>query len=589
MSVIVKINSVDKSEFIELDSLFVEENLTSLVDTAKFIIKKIGDRVFVPEFNDDVEVWDGAVQIFGGKILIITENIKTGAGGIVYECSCVDHTYEMDKVLASKTYENETVAAIITDLLSSYAPTFNANNVDSTYVVTKIVFNQVSISSCIKKLAEMLRYDWYVDVDKSVHFFSKFSKSAPFNITDTSANYIFKTLERNVDGSQLVNRVKVRGGEYDGSTYTDSITVKGNVSKSFRLPYKMSNLTVKLNTVSKTVGIDFIDDFTTKDVLFSYQDQTFRFENALADGDVIEYSGNPKVRVLAVAEDGVSIASYGAIEKLVRDDSIKDNTLARRRAAAELYAYAVEVVDAKFETYESGLHTGQTINIQSTLRGSDDNLIIKRVSYKMIDPMTFGYSVQLVSTKRFGLIEMLQKLMEPAALDADENEVSETIYTTSEELTITEEIELVAPFDADDTLTIGENVLLNPVDPADVEFVLGPYTPKSYLTLLNGYNYAVGSGIGTPESLPLIRPDIYTAQQICDMDASIDVVGYWNGSSWVSHMDGFPINNFTITAAIAAKMYIHSTGGGTIFIDLVDPLQNDPKRWGIFDNSLTFY
>ena len=40
--------------------------------------------------------------------------------------------------------------------------------------------------------------------------------------------------------------MKVRGGEYDGATYTDKITVNGSNSKSFKLPYKFSGLTIKV-------------------------------------------------------------------------------------------------------------------------------------------------------------------------------------------------------------------------------------------------------------------------------------------------------------------------------------------------------
>ena len=482
MSVVIKINSVDKSSEVDFSSLIVKQNLTNQVDTASFKIRKYGSRSTVPAFDDDIEIYDGSTQIFGGKVLKVDEDVESGGGGVVYVVTCVDHTYELDKKLASKTYTSQTIKAIITDLLSSYASSFDADNVDSEFTIDKIVFNQVPISTCIKRLADIVRYDWYIDVNKSIHFFEKFTNTAPFDLTDSSGNFVYESLKRTVDGSQVVNRVLVRGGEYEGSAYEDEITVSGDISKSFKLPYKFANLQVWLDTgggyVAQNVGVDFIDDFTSDDVLHNYQDQTIRWENALANGDKIKFSGNPKVRVLAVAEDPVSIASYGIIEKIIRDTSIKDNAVARRRAAAELYAYADTMVDAKFRTFTAGLRTGQLINVSSSRRNSDDDLLIKTVTFRMADPDNFVYDVELISTKTYDLIDLLQKILEPESLDSDEVETSEQLFTDTQGVSIAEEIENVTPEDDEQSVSIAESIEKDPLGAGvEPDWVLSPYTP----------------------------------------------------------------------------------------------------------------
>jgi len=482
MSITVKINTVDRTSNIKYESLSVVQRLTSQVDTAKFKIIKAGDKTFVPSYDDDVEIKDGSTIIFTGKITQIEDDSFSQAGGVVYNVSCIDNTYEFDKILASKTYEGQTIAYIIDDIVTSYASGFTSNNATSDFVIERIVFNQVPLSTCLKRLADIVQYDWYIDVDKDVHFFPKETESAPFDLTDTNGNYVYKTLKRTTDGSQVVNRVKVRGGEYEGDTYTDEIVVNGNTSKSFQLPYKFANLTIKLNTVSQNIGIDFIDDFTVVDVLYNFAEKTIRFENPLSDSDVIEFSGNPKVPVFAIAEDPTSIASYGVIEKLLRDNNIKSNEVARKRASAELYAYAEPVVDARFYTYQSGLNVGMTINIQSDLRGVDENLIIKKIDFKMIDPNTFGYQVECVSTKRQDLIDLLQKIIEPEPMDADEREVSEQIFTDTKVVEITEEITNVTAQDGDEDMEIAENYVLDPFGAnTNAIYVLAPYTPSSQL------------------------------------------------------------------------------------------------------------
>lgn len=480
----IKINSVDVSDEIDQGSVQVVQRLTNRVDTASFTSKKIGSKTLTPAYDDDVEIYDGVDKIFGGKILDVETKPMSGVGGIYFKVSCVDHTYEMDKVLASKTYEDQTIADIISDLITSYASGFTTTNVSSTFTIKKIVFNQVPISACLKKLAEIVQYDWYVDEDKDVHFFPKYENTAPFDLTDTNGNYINTTLKRVTDGSQITNRVKIRGGEYNGEIFSDSITVKGNDSKSFKLPYKFANLTITLDTgggpVAKTVGVDFIDDFTSYDVLYNFQERTIRFEVALSDGDIIAFSGNPKVPVFAVSEDPISIALYGKVEKLIRDNSIESNEIARKRANAELYAYSEPIVDAQFKTYESGLRAGMVINFQSDNNGFDDELLIKEIVFKMRDHNNFEYIVSLVSTKRYDFITLLQKFLEPDPRPSDEAETSEEIFTDTQIITVQEEIDVVTANSDEQEVESQENYQIDPLGAGvNATYVLGPYSPTS--------------------------------------------------------------------------------------------------------------
>jgi hypothetical protein len=479
----VELNSVDITSKISQDSLLVNQEITHEVDIASFIVLQGGDKSFAPVFGDTVEIYDGSTKIFLGTILSIETKPLSGAGGLQYTIKCVDTTYEMDNILASKTYEDETIEDIIDDLVTSYAPTFTTNAVTSTFLINKIVFNQIPLSDCLRRLAEIVSYDWYIDVDKDIHFFPQYANSAPFNLTDTNGNYVYKSLNRLTDGSQLVNRVKVRGGEYNGALFSDSITVFGDNTKSFRLPYRFANLAITLDTgggpVAQDVGIDFINDFTEDDVLYNYQEQTIRFENDLSDGDIIAFSGNPKVPVFATSEDSMSVAKYGKREKLIRDDSIESNEIARKRASAELYSYASPIIDARFRTYTAGLRSGMTLSLQSDIQGIDEQLIIKKLTFVMRDSNNFYYEAELISTKRYDFITLLQKLIQPDARRSDEAETSEEIFTDTQVVAIAEETDITTPFaDQDQEIAVAENNLLDPLgDETDAEYVLSPYTP----------------------------------------------------------------------------------------------------------------
>jgi len=477
----ILVNTVDVTDQIEQGTLEVVQRITNQVDSANFSVRKAGSKTLTPAYGDDIEIYDGATKIFGGTIISVQQAPTAGPGGIEYDVRCVDHTYAFDQTLASKTYTGNSITAIITDLVSSYAPTFTVANVSSGFIIEKIVFNQVPLSTCLKRLADIVNYDWYIDEEKDVHFFQKYANTAPFNLTDTDGNHLYKTLRRNSDGSQVANRIKVRGGEYNGATYSDSITVSGNNSKAFTLPYRFANLTVSLNTVAQNVGIDFIDDFTSEDVLYNFAEQMIRFENNLADGDVITFTGNPKVPVFAVAEDPVSIAEYGKIEKLLRDNSIESNAVARRRANAELYAYAEPVIDAKFKTYTAGLRAGMLITIQSDNQAiASEELMIKNLSFRMRDHGNFTYEAELVSTKRYDFITLLQKILEPDPRPSDEREVSEEIFTDTQIITVQEETEFVAAFADEAQVEAQENMVIDPFgDETDAIYVLSPYSPTS--------------------------------------------------------------------------------------------------------------
>lgn len=552
MSITVEINSTDRSDHIDWRTLSVEQVITNQVDSARFTIRKYGSRTYTPTVGDDVEIYDGADKIFGGEIINFNERVESGAAGIVYDINCVDWTFLFDSQLVSRSYENETIADIIDDIVTDFTDgSFTTTGVTSTFVIEKIVFNQIKPSECLRQLAKIVNYNWYIDPDKDIQFFAKFANSAPFNLTDTSGNYIFEKLQRKVDGTQLANTVVVRGGEYDGDEYNNSITVNGNSTRSFELPYKFSNLVVKLDDGSVTdtmeagtttttvkatlhglsagdvitnqtrsnavrvvlttpdantftvaavtgqtngdtfsifqdqqVGIDFIDAFgASVDVLFNFAEKTIRWNAPLSDSDIIYYAGNPKVPVLATAQDPVSVAQFGEKSKLIRDDTIEDLDTARKRATAEVNVYAEEIEDGKFETYTSGLRSGMTINLTSTRRGNNTDFLIRKIQAIPTDPNNFEYKVDLITTAKYELVELLRSLLNPDSKQADDSEVAEIIKMDTQIVTIAETITAVTAVTDTATVTISESISKDPLGAStEPTWVWAKYVPSPWPT-----------------------------------------------------------------------------------------------------------
>lgn len=527
----VFIDNVDLSSQINWNTLRVSQVLTSQVDTADFEMTKLPNDTFTINVKDEVIIYDGSEKIFGGEIQTIDE-VVLGNGGLIFSIKCSDFTAQLDGMLVAKTYESKSVAFIVNDIISEFAPTFTTNITSATFVVEKIVFNNVNISTCLKKLATLLNYEWYVDADKVVHFFQRFSISAPFNLADDSGNYVWKSLKRNIDGTQIVNEVIVKGGlGTQVNRFTDEITVSGNTSLSFALPFKfaVSGFTIRVDVgagwVDKVVGIDGLDTFDDHDVLYNYNDNSISFETELADGNKIEFSGFKKFYIKSIVSNSVSISEFGLRQKLIKDASITDSSIARQRAIAELTTYQDAISELNFRTYESGLRTGMVMNLSSVLRDITDLIsVIQKVDFKTIDPETFYYDVKLVTTRKYTLLEMLSELIRPKDDDNNENEIAEVLKMDLVTLTMEEVISAVVPESDSVIITLAEN---NESDPLGIgiepTWVLGDYFPTSqgdtmfidqtndigegsagiYVNKWRGQSFLVSSGINSLAKLRL--------------------------------------------------------------------------------------
>ncbi len=478
----VEINNIDRSEAVNWSSLTITKNLTSLVDVGSFQILKVQDG-YSPEINQEVEIYKDDDKIFGGYITGIKEDLSVVDGGY-YLINFQDYIYELSGILIAKSFENKTGKEIIDELFVEFAPSFNTDNVVCNTVINKIVFNNAYLSDCLTRISKIIGYEWYIDQNKNVHFFQRFSLVAPFNLTDTNGNYVYKSLRRTIDATQIANQVKVRGGlGTETSMFEDVITVSGDETRTFKLPYKFANLQVWLDTgtgyVEQNVGIDNIDDFTTDDVLYNYQSDSIRFENSLDTGTLIKFAGNKKYPVMAIVSDDASIALIGLREKYIVDNSLIDAKTTRERAFLELDLAKEAITDCSFSTYQDGLETGMRITINSELRDiSELDFIINKVVFKTRTPEDFEYAITCSTARKMGLTEFLKELaMRGDVFEEEDTAVAEIIKTVREDLEIDETIEKIGAYEINEELEIDETTQKNEFEPT---WVLSPYVPTEF-------------------------------------------------------------------------------------------------------------
>lgn len=414
MALVIKIASIDRSSIVQWPTLSWTSVLTKEVDRMEFQINKTPAKT-IPTVGQEITLEEGGVKLFGGVIVEINEMVR---GGILigYQVRCKDYSHYLDRKLVTKSYESQAAHTIFLDIISTFTTGFTTTAVSLLGpTVDSIKFNYEQVTRCLTKLADQIGWDWYVDPDKVLHFFSTDLNDAPFELTDTNGKYIWNTLEVNQTLLQLKNVVFVRGGEYkltiDEADAVDDYRA-GTGQKTFALAYKYDNITVKLNGVVQSMGVDQQDNPALVDTLYNFNEKVIIFTNPLTSGDHVVVYGDAFIPIIAQARDQVSIMSYGEYETAVVDKNITTVAEAQVRAKAELKKYAATVYEGWFKTRETGLRVGQRIHISSTLRSIDKYFKINRIVGKTIAYNEMEYQVYLIASGQITLNDVLVELLE---------------------------------------------------------------------------------------------------------------------------------------------------------------------------------
>lgn len=414
-------NAVDITALVKTDSVSIVDALNSERDNLSFTIEKLPSDTFVPLLNTDVIVTLDGTRIFGGKLISFNSQIVEPPT-LEYSIECSDFTHTADRSLITERYIGQTAAAIIADLFTTYLPDFTYTNTIAPQVIARVSFNRLTMSQALNKLAKLGNFNWYIDYFKDLHFFAKNDEAAPFNLTDTSDNFISTSLVIRKDISQLRNKILVEAGKIPTAARTTT-WVGDAVKKEFATNFEFAELpTVTVNGVAKTVGVEFLDT-AGFDCYWSFQQKYIRFDTAPVVTHPVAITGQPLVPIIARIPLPTSITAYGQYEYAINDPTIKSQALAIERAIAELEAWAEANVEAEFSTYTAGLRSGQTVNINSTLHGTNEDFVIKSVSFS---PFPNGstragvWRATLASTATMTLIELLQKLILEEKLEDDE-------------------------------------------------------------------------------------------------------------------------------------------------------------------------
>lgn len=436
MAYSIVINSIDRTNEVINNTIVIEDVLNDKANSCSFRLIDLGSNG-APATDDEIVITlDSGTIIFGGYITGVTLN-KQPSGVVEYGVRCTDYTYILDRYLAHRSYQSQTDAAVIADLVTRYCVGLGitTTNVVSGVTINSIKFNYVQVSQALRRIAELTGRNWYIDYEKDVHYFPLTTNAAPFNITSSTSTY--SDLKISKDGSQLKNRVYVRGGTKlsDPTTYS----VKGDgVARQFPLPDKPHDVSITVGGVSKSLGIKNIDT-TGYDWYLNFQEKYIEQDaggTVVSSATTIVVTYTYDIPILVAVEDTASIAANGVKEFGIFDKSIDTTQAARDRASAELTDYANDIIEGSFVTYETGFRSGQYININLSEYGINDDYIVQKVIARSMGGGVYSYVVSIASSKTLGIIKFLIRLLEANKnlIELDDDEVVDELLLIQDSL-----------------------------------------------------------------------------------------------------------------------------------------------------------
>ena len=405
---------------------------TKEASTGTISIDAYGSK-YIPEGKDEIKIFDGEDLVFGGYIVRISQKVEQGPI-VIYECDLKNKVDALDYKLVNVAFEDETAHDIILAIVAGFSgpgiTTVNVEN-DAAAVVTSIVFNNIAPSEAIQQIADLFGKEWYVDETGDIHFFSKLSEVAPFNISESAAEdavdgkHVFGSLEIIQDYTQIKNSILVEGGKEKSTTEEFDKFIANGEQYTFALSREYTSLQVTLDGTPLSVGISNINTFATHDCLYDFNLRSLYFDpaNPPADTSEILAGGVYYFPILVRFRNSASINLYGERQFFIQDSSIKSRNDAISRANAELTAYARKVSEGSFETYESGLKPGQKITIISTIRGLNESFVIQRVSGQNFSPEKMVWKIDIVSVKTYEFIDLLAEIIRGRRKDSAQDAV----------------------------------------------------------------------------------------------------------------------------------------------------------------------
>ena len=401
MGISVLIQSTLRNEYTGLDGVSITKALRQIPTATLRTIDRAGS--FLPAVGNQVEVQDDlngpTVVMFGGSISEV-ERIRRNKNVSVLEtnCSCVGIADRLERRLAgSYEFTGQTggyiVGQILANSLSGDVTDASPSQIATGPVIDSLVLDYPTCREALDAVANLTQYEYYVNPDGTLSYFSPQSNACPMSITDGSNCSKITTRETRED---FCNRVTVRLANALKDPDTETFT-GDSVSKSFSVTAPIAQapqIWIGSPSVAQTIGIIGVD--TGKDWYWQDGSTEIRQDDggvAITTGTSIyvTYVGTEELTISAVNLASVSARATaennsGIYHKLLKLD--QRLTRANAQAVADAYVDAhsdLSVVlyvetNSGFEPDCINVEPGQILAVSLTGYNCAGNYLVRSVN-----------------------------------------------------------------------------------------------------------------------------------------------------------------------------------------------------------------
>ena len=513
MTIKLYINGVERTEWVKYLSLTISRDISGISKCNCILEDK--DRGFRPTKGHLFKVSDGAspeTVYFAGNIFRIRERQHEGTAGpdLQFSIECVDYNHILNRRLVWAVWENQSLYSIVnhinTYFLTGEGITLGSVENPGPTVTERVEVRGETVRAAFSKLSAITGYQFYVDFDKELHVSQFSSNAAPFNITDSTGEWLTSSLEIDRDDNDYRNRQHERSELTIDSTFIDTYTATaGQTLFATTAPItQVRSITITSASpvgVKTFTGIDPFDAPPASGYDFYYITQTYNvhaLDWTAAGGEEvsIEYvgevlsfrpgqvdagAGTQVVTVNDTAEQTARASLSGGSgiwEAIEEQRNISSAAALRAIGTGRLRQFGQDVIKIGVTSIKNDalIEPSQRVTVTLADHSINESFFCERADYtwKLINDVDyFEQRLALTNLEPFGsVITPVQKLAEMARIGPPSGM---TAGAGADDTTVEQGEEIRACWVLDGTLAtgtgLGNKVPINVPDWATVEFI----------------------------------------------------------------------------------------------------------------------
>jgi hypothetical protein len=372
---------------------------------------------------------------FAGVLYTAKRTKRLGSTSFEWDLTFTDFCQLADRKLVFKTYSSTTSGAIVQDIITTYLAELGvtAGTIEAGSSIVQAGYNGQTCTELLNGLADQDGYIWRIDENKQLHYVSQSGYAAPWNITDSTANYVELSTVDTLAGYRNTEYFRASANGISNSR-TETYAGDG-VRREFAMLYPLYQVpTIKVNSVAKTVGIQGID--SGKDFYWSKGSKIITQDSAgtlLTGSDTLAVTYVGTIAIFVQLDNGADITARaaaegnsGRYEVMDQDSNCQYIDLALEAASTQLDQNAFGVMDMEFDTFTPGLVPGMVMSVTRSDYGISTTMLITEVDGSELPAvgLPFKYSVKGISGQKKELwLDYYRKLSQRKDYSIRENEV----------------------------------------------------------------------------------------------------------------------------------------------------------------------